>query len=402
VNRPRVIFLNRVYWPSEAATAQLLHDLATALAARGWPVEVICAGDGPGEEAGARIHRLGGNPAHGGLLSRTRNYLGFLLAVRRRLGEVVRAGDLVVPMTDPPMLGATVAGLARRRGATVIHWIQDIYPEIVSAHVGAWTAVPLSPLRAARDTAWRSAAALACVGPDMLPLLSARAGPAVPAALISNWAPHELSKPAAPEEVAAVRRSWGLSDNFIVAYSGNLGRVHEFATVLDAAERLRAHPRVVFAFVGGGARLHEVRAAVAARGLGNVRFFPAHPRAKLAAALAAPDAHLVTLRAGFERYVNPSKLAGALAAGRPVLYVGAPDCANARLVSSARCGAVAAPGDSAALAAAILAWADAPCAAAGAGRAARALFEREFTTRIAFDRWEDLLRATALKGSGCQ
>ena len=31
-----------------------------------------------------------------------------------------------------------------------------------------------------------------------------------------------------------LRREWGLDDKFVVGYSGNLGRAHEFATFVDA------------------------------------------------------------------------------------------------------------------------------------------------------------------------
>ena len=56
----RVIFVNRVYWPSTAATAQLLTDLAEALAARGREVHVIAAGTGPDQRNSVAIHRTGG------------------------------------------------------------------------------------------------------------------------------------------------------------------------------------------------------------------------------------------------------------------------------------------------------------------------------------------------------
>ncbi len=49
-----------------------------------------------------------------------------------------------------------------------------------------------------------------------------------------------------------LRSKWGFHDEFVFGYSGNLGRAHEFATVLKAAEILRNNSRVIFLFVGGG------------------------------------------------------------------------------------------------------------------------------------------------------
>jgi len=49
-----------------------------------------------------------------------------------------------------------------------------------------------------------------------------------------------------------LRSAWNLEDKFVVGYSGNLGRAHEFETILGAAEHLRSDPRIVFLFIGGG------------------------------------------------------------------------------------------------------------------------------------------------------
>ena len=56
---PRLIFINRVYWPDEAATAQLLTDLAGGLAGKGWETHVIAGGGEAESHAGVGIHRAG-------------------------------------------------------------------------------------------------------------------------------------------------------------------------------------------------------------------------------------------------------------------------------------------------------------------------------------------------------
>lgn len=385
--RGRVIFVNRVFWPNEAATAQLLTDLAATLAARGREVHVIAAGTAASEFRGVTIHRTGAAPA-----GRFAGYLHFLRATRRELRRLVAPGDVVVLKTDPPLLAVAATGIAIERGARVVQWIQDIYPEVVAAHLGRAAAPPLAPLRLARNRAWRASACCAPVSDDMRAAVLAAGVAPERAVALPNWAPQELDTPAAAEEIAAMRREWGVrEDEFLAAYSGNLGRVHEFATLLDAAARLRDEPRVRFAFVGGGPRFAEVRAAVAARQLGNVAFFPARPRARLAAALAAADAHFVTLRPGFERLVAPSKLAGVLAAGRPALFVGPTASGLATLLATERCGAALANGNDAALAATLLAWSRDRDVRAALGAAARAAYARHFRFAELAARWDALL-----------
>ncbi|HYC69780.1 MAG TPA: glycosyltransferase family 4 protein [Opitutaceae bacterium] len=392
-DRPRLVFVNRVYRPSEAATAQLLADLAESLAARGWPVDVVATGDDEGLVGGVRVHRAGPTRPRRGILARAADDRAFHAAVRRRLGGVLAPGDVAVAMTDPPLLSVAVQDAAAARGARTVHWIQDIYPDIVAAHAGRWLWPALAPLRWRRNRAWRAAAACAPVSADMARHVLAQGVPAPRVSVLPNWAPRELDQPAAAAAVQAQRARWGFGDRFVVAYSGNLGRVHEFATVLAAAARLRDRTDIAFAVIGDGPRLPAVRAAAARAGLANVRFLPPQPRAGLAASLAAADAHLVTLRPAFGSLVSPSKLAGAFAAGRPVLFVG-PEGSAAAAVHGG-CGSAFRPGDDDGLASTIAAWAGDPAQAARLGAAARAAYERAFTLAGAVARWEALLRSVA-------
>lgn len=387
----KIIFVNRVYWPDKSATAQLLSDLAPALAARGWTVHVITGGEGPDRHEGVTVHRTGGgNSVRGG--ARVWSYLRFLLGARSRIAALAGPGDVVVLKTDPPLLAALGTGPARRRGAHVCQWVQDIYPEIVSAHQGAWLAPLLSPLRRWRDAAWRRSARCVVVGEDMQATVQQAGVDARSIRHLPNWAPRGLDAPPTAEAVRQVRRDWGLENRFVVAYSGNLGRVHEFDTALDAAARLGGGAGLTLLFIGGGPRLAAVRAEAERRGLDHVRFLPATPRARLAAALAAADVHLVTLRPGFESLVYPSKLAGILASGRPAVFVGAPAGALGRFIVRTASGGAIKAGDGGALAALLLRLRKETGLRETLGRNARAAYEAEFRFAAAADGWEKLLR----------
>jgi glycosyltransferase involved in cell wall biosynthesis len=384
---PRVIFVNRVFWPNEAATAQLLTDLADALAARGWEVHIVAAGNGPTERGDIRIHRTGAESNF-----RPWRYAAFLHRARQRLRALVRPGDVVVVKTDPPMLTAAVTTLAHRRGARVVQWIQDIYPETLTTHLGPWSRPVLWPLRRARDAAWRESAACVTLGADMAVALRAAGVPPERTACLPNWAPAELETPARESDIAAVRAAWGVGDAFVVGYSGNFGRVHDVATFLYAAARLRDEPHVRFVFTGSGARWATVRDFVRTHQLTNVVLTPPQPRHLLAAALAAADAHLVTLRGGFESCVFPSKFAGILAAARPVLFIGPGDCELARICRAEQVGAVTLPGAADELGAVIRAWAHAPGELTTLRRRARSLYERDYRLTSLAAEWDRYLR----------
>ena len=107
-----------------------------------------------------------------------------------------------------------------------------------------------------------------------------------------------------------------------------------------------------------------------------MRLLPWQPADRLAESLGVADLHIATMAEGAEGLLVPSKVAGALAAGRPCVLLGPDGGAAARILSEGRCGSVLAPGDGLGLARVILEHARDPalhaeaCARATAAAAA--------------------------------
>ena len=128
-------------------------------------------------------------------------------------------------------------------------------------------------------------------------------------------------------------------------YSGNLGLAHSFDEFLEAARRLRERPDIVFLFVGDGPRKAEVQAARDSEGLTNIRLLDPVPREWLHASLSLADVHLISMRPEMNGIVVPGKLYGAMAAGRPVVFVGPEHCESADTIRNAGCGLTLPTGD---------------------------------------------------------
>src|SRR4029079_15580372 len=105
-------------------------------------------------------------------------------------------------------------------------------------------------------------------------------------------------------------------------------------------------------FVGDGAKRERLQGLAAERRLDNVPFLPYQPKELLHDSFAAADAFVVSLKAGLEGFIVPSKLYGILAAGRVYVAATDPSCEPATIAVREGCGLVAAPGEPASLGAA--------------------------------------------------
>jgi glycosyltransferase involved in cell wall biosynthesis len=402
-SQSRVVFVNRFYWPDELATAQLLTDLAEGLAARGHRIQVIASHDGRPEtprrevRGNVEIIRVRSTRwARRGLAAKAVDYATFTVASRSVLMSQIRSGDRIVAMTDPPALAQVAAASARRRGAGLVHWLQDIHPEISLALSGSRALARLCrPWIRRRNAAWRVANACVAISGDMAGLVIESGVPSGRVRIIPNWAPGSGAMAAVPPEKSVFRHLWGLEGKFVAAYSGNLGRVHALESLLAAAAVLRDEPSIVFLFVGAGAQRAALERIARAQGLSNVQFQPAQPRAMLAESLSVGNVHFVTQRTGCERLVFPSKLYGILAVGRPIVYVGPLQCELARAVTQNGAGVAVDVNEPRQTAALLLSLQRDEAQRRLMGQAALRWYRESGALTAALDAWEKLLAENA-------
>jgi len=147
--------------------------------------------------------------------------------------------------------------------------------------------------------------------------LRAKGVPAEKISVIYDWLDTAFIQPRPRSNPFS--RHWGLEDEFVVMYAGNLGYTQGLEQVLEAARLLAGEPSVRFVFVGDGPVKAGLEQAAAIGGLRNVRFIPMQPREVLPDVLASADVSLITLKKGFASDSVPSKFYSILASGRPLI-----------------------------------------------------------------------------------
>lgn len=400
MTRPRIVFLNRYFHPDQSATSRLLTDLAAHLA-DGAEVTVLCSRqllDDPEARLPSRaalgrvrIRRLWSTRwGRHWLPGRALDYLSFLASAGIWLLLRLRHGDIAIAKTDPPFLGTVTAVAAAIRGAHLVNWMQDVFPETAwRLGVGAEHSLAGRVLRGLRNWALRRAALNVAISPGMAEQVAPQAGR--PLTVIPNWA-DDLAEPGPIN----LRAQLGLEGGLVVGYSGNLGRAHPVEPLLKLSHAVRDDPSLRFLISGGGVNLERLKHHVHAAGIGNWTFLPYQPGERLAALLQVPDVHLTLLDPRLERLILPSKVYGVLSAGRPILHIGDPGGEVAVLLAEHRCGWAVAADDQEGLVTLLRHLATVPQERLAAGHNARRAFEQHFSRPRALERWE---RALALVGT---
>lgn len=402
----RIIFINRFFYPDLSATSQLLSDLAFHFAARGLEVLVVTSSQSYDDPSvtfatrelvnGVDIKRIRTTRfGRAQLWLRMTDYLTFYLGAAWYLLKVVNSEDIVVAKTDPPLISVLAGGVAKWRGATLVNWIQDLFPEIAES-LGVLKLRSVGRiLRSLRNGSLRRAQRNVVLGTRMEQRLIAPAVPRDKIRVIHNWADGQEIRPI-DRDANELIDHWGLRKRFVVGYSGNMGRAHEFATILEAAELLSGMEDIVFLFIGNGPQRQWIVHQAERRSLKNVVFRPYQPRALLRLSLGVPHVHLISLFPALEGLIVPSKFYGIAAAGRPTIFVGDPEGEVARILREEQCGWSVAVGQRMELALRIAHLAGNPAQAGEMGDRAREAFERRFDKVLAFERWEQVLTETGL------
>ena len=325
----RILLLNLYYPPDTSATAKMAATVVEALSAR-HDVTVLCGRPSydPTErrpwrfwqtesDGRAKILRVGSTDyPRFAMKRRVLNYLSYVaLAIPRAL--FVRC-DVVLAMTDPPFEGIVGAFVALLKGKPYVYNIRDMYPDMA---VGGSIVKP-GPARTIWERmhrwALRRATRVIVLGEDMRARIIAKGVYPARIEIVRDGTDILVRGSAAPvldEEVIQQIRG---DSRFVLLHAGNLGFYGAWETLITAARNLEEEG-VSLVFVGEGAQRGRVEAL--ARETRNVRFLSFFPASKISSVLAAPDAHVITVKRGLEGVVVPSKMYGILAAGKPIVAV---------------------------------------------------------------------------------
>jgi len=378
----KILIISEPFYPQVAAIGQLLTDLSEDLIEAGFQVKVVTGNPNnifnknnriPRKEnyKGIKIVRLKNTTfSKYRMVGRILNYLTFHFLVYFNVLFCERP-DLVFVLSTPPFISFSGLMLKVFKGSKVIYNVQDLFPDLAVELGKLKNKHFIGFLKKLSELIVKKADKVVVVGEYMEKKIreellggtsestSAGANTSTNNHIITihNWADGDKIKVIKDEDVDTdkstdtennyLKKEWGLEGKFVVLYSGNIGYLHEFDTVITAAENLAKAglKEIVFVFIGEGIKKEYIEEKIREKDLNNILFFPYQPREILSYSLGLADISLVTLEKGFEGMVVPSKIYGILASGRPVIAVVGGESEIVEIIREGNCGKIVKIGD---------------------------------------------------------
>jgi colanic acid biosynthesis glycosyl transferase WcaI len=396
----RVLFLDQFFPPDSAAVAYLLGQLCEDLSEHH---EVWVLAGKPSYSPETNTYRPHGvnvrrawSTVHdrSNMLGRLTNYGTYLSSSLLRSMALPRP-DVVVALTDPPVIGLIGLVAARRHKSAFVQVYQDVYPDIMMALGRMKNPFLISIWRRLNRFVRERADRIVVVGRDMADKLEGEGVPAHKICVIPNWADSGVFE---PRQVDEVRAAMGWDGRFVIMHAGNVGLAQNLDRVLDAAERLGDEPDLAIVFLGEGASKARLQELARQRRLSNVEFLDSVPKEQAQLIARAVDLHIVSLAPGLLGCAVPSKMYGILEAGKPFVAAVEAGSEVARTIDEYRCGVRVDPGDAEQLADAIVHIRSHPDPTMG--ERGRAAFENTFSRDVATTAYRELLESLSGNGSG--
>ena len=363
----KVLLVSQYFWPEDFRINEVVHTLVgkgaeidVLTGQPNYPEGVVFTGYRAWEcrvesWSGATIHRVPVFPR--GARSAFRlasNYLSFIVTalifgpwlLRKRQYDVVFVYGL-----SPILLAIPAIFLAWIKRRKLIVWVQDLWPESLSATGYVRNSRVLRVVEWVVCWIYRHTDLLLVQSRGFEAPVAAMA-PGKPIFYYPNSVDATFAESPSPD--VALPDVPALDEGFAVVFAGNVGVGQAVEVMVEAAALLKDVPQIRFVVFGQGSRWDWMRDQVQSRGLTNLHLPGRFPVNTMPGLMQKAGALLVTLAdEPIFAMTVPNKVQAYLAAGRPILA-----CLNgegARLVAEEAQAGLSVPAqDAKALAAAVL------------------------------------------------
>lgn len=279
----------------------------------------------------------------GGAVNLFRNYISYVTNAKKYLRKNKMVFDAILCYEISPITQAYPALFCKKKyGGKVLLWVQDLWPESVTAAGGVNNKLVLGFLDRLVKKIYAKSDVLMVQSNGFTESILSKGNLASKTAYIPNWAEDlYLEKKLVNEE--AIRAM--MPDGFRVMFAGNVGAAQDVGSIIKAASETRDIPDIKWVIVGDGRARAEVEEQSRKLGLTDtVVFLGRHPMETMPTFFSFADAMVVSLK---DEYIFsltiPAKTQSYMASGKPILSM--LNGEGNKTIKEAACGLTAPSGD---------------------------------------------------------
>lgn len=284
----------------------------------------------------------------GGALNLVRNYWSFVVNAKRYIKKNKMSFDAILCFEVSPITQIYPALYCKKKyGGRVLLWVQDLWPESVTAAGGVKNRFALGILDRMVKRIYSKCDVLLVQSEGFKESILSKGNFDNKIVYAPNWAEDLYfdKKMIDADNVLSM-----MPDGFRVMFAGNVGAAQDVDSIIKAANETREIPEIKWVIVGDGRARANVEEQTKQLGLTEtVVFLGRHPMAQMPTFFSFADVMVVSLK---DEYIFsltiPAKTQSYMASGKPIVSM--LNGEGNRIIDEAQCGLTASSGDYKALA----------------------------------------------------
>lgn len=281
---------------------------------------------------------------NGGTIGVIKSMISFLFSSSIFAKTIDLSPDVVICFQLSPVTMANAALIySKRSNAKLIHWVQDLWPESVTATTPIKKGIIISLLRRYVSKIYRQSDYILVQSKAFIESICAKGNFKSKIIFAPNWAENIFTSPI-QEKYIDLKIQLGEKD-FKIMFAGNIGEAQDFDNILQAASLTKKMHNIKWIIVGDGRYRETAEKLVYQLDLSETVFFVGRYSVDyMPSIFTIADAMLVTLKdEPIFSLTIPSKTQAYMASGKPILTMLNGEGSN--VVLKAKCGLTANAGD---------------------------------------------------------
>lgn len=230
--------------------------------------------------------------------------------------------DLVFAVSNPPINSYVGLKLKKTFHAPFIYMNWDLYPQVIETTIHN----PVVKFVCNLWNGWNSRNykkidRVLTIGPVVAKSMNAGLRKPIDISILPIAVDTKRLKPIKKENNKFSVEN-GLTEKFVVLYSGKMGMGHNIELILEAAKQLEEYKDICFVFIGEGPKYKVVDEFMKKNNSKNVKLFPLQTEEMFPYSIACGDVGIVSQEVSMAHLFMPSKTYSMMACGQAIIGIG--------------------------------------------------------------------------------